>query len=67
MQEIYEYWFVAKWLAEKLEEKGEVIIYHFNSPIWGRQASGQAILLDGVISEICEDLEILDGQRYSWK
>ena len=22
MQEIYEYWFVAKWLAEKLEEKG---------------------------------------------
>jgi hypothetical protein len=64
MQEPYEYWFVSSWLADKLAERGEVVIREFSMPIWGRGATGQAILLDGVIGEIAEELEILDGQKY---
>ena len=61
--EIYEWYIVSSWLAKKLEEKGECII---DERLWGRQCCGQAVLLDGVISEICAELEILDGQKRSW-
>lgn len=65
--EALEHWRVSDFLAEKLEAKGEMVIYDFlGFTIWGRCTSGQAILLDGVISEICADMEILDGQKYSW-
>lgn len=55
--EVYEWWMVSSWLAEKLEEKGEIIID--SECIWGRRTTGQAIFLDYVISEICEDLNLL--------
>lgn len=64
--EIYEWWAVSEFLAERLLAHGEPII---EGPIcwyWGRGTSGQAILLDGVISRICEEMGILDGQPYSW-
>lgn len=57
--EIYEWWAVSQWLAEKLEEKGEIVAYAGMTCIWGRRTSGQAILLDHVISDICNDLELL--------
>lgn len=60
-QEVYEWWEVSSYLLEKLRAKGEVVIPHMN--IWGRCRSGQAILLDYVISEICFDNEILEGQE----
>lgn len=63
-QEVCEWWRVDSWLCEKLEEKGEVVIPHMN--LWGRGTTGQAILLDDVISRICEDLEILEGQKNDW-
>ncbi|MFR2889527.1 MAG: hypothetical protein ACLTDM_15160 [Clostridium butyricum] len=63
-KEVYEWWSVDSWLCEKLEEKGEIVIPHMN--LWGRCTTGQAILLDGVISRICEDLEILEGQKNDW-
>jgi len=59
--EVYEWWKVDTYLLNKLQEKGEVVIPHMN--IWGRCTSGQAILLDYVISEICYDLNILEGQE----
>lgn len=65
--EIYEYWSVSSWLADKLKEKGQIIINECGFCIWGRQTTGQAILLDYVISQICEDLEILEGQKNEWK
>ena len=64
--EIYEYWSVSGWLGKKLEEKGQIIIDECGLCIWGRQTTGQAILLDYVISQICEDLEILEGQASDW-
>jgi hypothetical protein len=63
-QEIYEWWLVSDFLARKLKEKGEPVIEDEN--IWGRCTCGQAILLDHVISEICSDMEILEGQAHDW-
>lgn len=64
-QEIFEYWKVSDYLAEKLTEKGACIIE--SESIWGRTTTGQAILLDYVISQICAEMEILQGQANSWE
>jgi predicted RNA-binding Zn-ribbon protein involved in translation (DUF1610 family) len=64
--EVYEWWFVTEWLYEKLKAQGEPVIKSNYGYLWGRGATGQAILLDGVMGEIAEDLEILEGQRYDW-
>jgi len=65
--EIFQYFLVDEYFADKLEEKGEVIIRDYDTPIWGRQTCGQAILLDHVISLIAEDMEILEGMANSWE
>lgn len=66
--EALEHWIVSDWLAKKLEAQDEMITHDFlGLTIWGRTTSGQAILLDGVISRICEDLEILEGQKHEWE
>jgi len=54
-----EWWLVNSWLADKLEHEDEIIINEYNCHWWGRQTSGQAIYMDGVISRICQDLEML--------
>ncbi|CBK64712.1 hypothetical protein [Alistipes shahii] len=51
--EVLEWWLVTPWLAERLKEQGEVIIDELGCRWWGRQSSGQAIYMDGVIQEIC--------------
>jgi len=66
-QEIYEYWIVSPWLGEKLMAKGEPVLKRWDGWIWGRTCTGQAILLDGVISEICYEMEILEGQPHEWE
>jgi hypothetical protein len=65
--EIYEHWIVTDWLADKLENHGEKVLKDFfGMTIWCRTTTGQAILLDGVISEICAEMEILEGQQNDW-
>lgn len=64
--DILEWWAVSSYLAEKLRENGYCILSDGNNEYWGRTTSGQAILLDSVISRICEGMEILDGQANSW-
>lgn len=64
-QEIFEYWMVSSYLAEKLQERGQPILADEN--IWGRTCSGQAILLDYVITSICAEMQILQGQENSWE
>ena len=66
-QEIYEYWIVTPWLGEKLMDKGEPVLKRSGGWIWGRTCTGQAILLDSVISSICYDMGILEGQPHEWK
>jgi len=64
--EVYEWWAVSSYLFGKLKEQGQVVIDAGSCYVWGRQTTGQAILLDGIISRICSSMEILDGQPNSW-
>lgn len=66
-QEIYEWWIVSEYLYRKLKEKGEPVLEWGNNYYWGRTCMGQAIKMDNVIGEICEEMEILEGQKYEWK
>ncbi len=63
-QEIYEWYIVSSYLMAKLKDLGHPVIEHEN--IWGRCTTGQAILLDYAISKICEDMQILEGQKNEW-
>ncbi len=56
MPEVFEYWAVTSWFAEKLKARGELVVEFFNLDIWGRQTTGQAISLDGVIDDIAREL-----------
>lgn len=65
--EIYEHWIVTDYLADELEKHGQKVLRDFfGMTIWCRPTTGQAILLDHVISEICAEMEILEGQKYDW-
>jgi len=66
-REAYEHWIVTGYLAKKLETHGQMVGEVMGLTVWGRTTTGQAILLDGVISGICEEIEILEGQQYEWK
>ena len=65
-QEVFEWWIVTEYLYDKLKEKGHPVLEWGNNYYWGRCTTGQAIVLDGVISEICREMEILEGQRNDW-
>jgi len=53
-------------IINQLKEKGHPVLEWGNNYYWGRCTTGQAILLDYVISKICEEMEILQGQKYDW-
>ena len=61
-----EWWSVSPWLFEQLEARGATTIKKFN--LWGRNEISSAVPLteDKLILEICEELQILDGQEKSW-
>lgn len=55
--EALEHYIVSDWLADKLEEQGEMVLCDFlGLNIWGRTTSGQAIILDGIMQRIAEGL-----------
>jgi len=66
LPEVFEWWGVSDWFAEKLKEQGQVVVEEYATALWGRQTTGQAILLDSVVSRICSDMEILEGQKNDW-
>ena len=53
-QEIYEWWAVSDFLYRKLKDLGEPVLDAGSCLLWGRTTTGQAILLDYCISQICE-------------
>jgi len=65
-QEVFEWWAVSNYLFDKLREMGYVVIDTGSCKVWGRTTTGQAILLDYVITKICAEMEILEGQANSW-
>ena len=54
--EPYEWWRVSKWLADKIDEAGEVVIDNGYGCWWGRCCTGQSIILDGTIQRIAHGL-----------
>jgi len=58
-QEVYEYWIVSEWLAERLKQAGEPVIKSDFGTWWGRTSTGQSIILDSVIEKIYRDLQSL--------
>jgi hypothetical protein len=55
-QEIYEWWIVSDWLVIMLRKAGEPILNNDYGTWWGRCSTGQAILLDGVIEAIYDEV-----------
>ena len=55
--EVLEWWLVTPYMADMLREKGEVILSDYDCYWWGRQTSGQALYMDGVIQEIAGQME----------
>ena len=53
-QEIYEWWAVTEWLADKLIEFGQPVLKNDYGQWWGRTCTGQAIILDGTLQKIAE-------------
>ncbi len=66
MRKIYEWLHVSNCLHDSLREKGEPVWNDGQVYVWGRTSTGQAVSLDDVISEICSDMEILEGQKNEW-
>ena len=52
--EPYEWWAVDSWFAERLEDRGCVVLDDVFGvgPVWGRETTGQAIMMDGVVRDI---------------
>lgn len=50
--EVYEWWEVGDWLAERLEREGEVVLRNGYGDWWGRCCTGQSVTLDRVIQEL---------------
>lgn len=57
-REIFSFYVVSSFLADDLEDKGEVVLRDFYGlDIWGRTIFGQAISLDHVIQNIYDELQ----------
>jgi hypothetical protein len=66
-QKIYEWLHVSKWLHDRLREKGYPVWNDGRVYVWGKTSTGQEVLFDDAISEICRDMETLEGQKNEWK
>ena len=55
--EIYEWWAVNDWLAEKLEEIGEPVLSNSYGHWWGRTCTGQAMIMDGTLQRVAAAIE----------
>ncbi len=56
-QEIYEWWLVSDWLADKLREFEQPVLAMEYGTWWGRTCTGQAIKMDDVIRQIVESTD----------
>lgn len=56
-REPYEFYIVTDWFADRLQERDELVTRHFDFPIWGRETTGQHIVLDWVFQEIWKEFK----------
>lgn len=55
-QEIFEWWFVTPWLAEKLLSIGAPVLRTDYGDWWGRTETGQALSMDSALNQVAADL-----------
>mgnify|MGYP003648398895 CR=1 FL=1 len=55
--EIYEWWAVTDWLAQKLNAINEPVLSNAYGHWWGRTCSGQAMIMDGTLQQIAAAIE----------
>jgi hypothetical protein len=55
LHEIYEWWVVTPYVAERLREFGEPVLENDFGVWWGRTCTGQSVCLDGVIARLLGD------------
>ena len=53
--EPYEWWRVTSWLCRELSDIGEVVIDNSYGCWWGRCATGQGLIMDGVLQKIAAE------------
>lgn len=54
-REPYEFWVVSNYFGEYLEKKEELTTKQWGFYIWGRETTGQSILLDHVFQEFIKE------------
>ena len=55
-REVFEWWLVTGYLAQELEDIGEVVLDNGYGRWWGRTCTGQSLLLDGTFQRIAKRL-----------
>jgi|11BtaG_2_1085332.scaffolds.fasta_scaffold00001_7 hypothetical protein len=54
VREPFEFWIVSDYFANKLKDNGHLVTNHWGFWIWGRETTGQSILIDYVFQKIWE-------------
>ena len=54
--EVYEWWLVSDWFADKIEQHGGYVLRFGNCAWWGRETTGQGWALDGIVQGIYASL-----------
>lgn len=50
--EVYEWWRVSDWMCRQLRTIGEVVLDNGYGCWWGRQATGQVVIMDGTFQKL---------------
>lgn len=54
-REPYEFWIVSDYFANKLKENNELLTDYWGFWIWGRETTGQSILIDYIFQKIYDN------------
>ncbi|GJQ59574.1 MAG: hypothetical protein D8M57_10365 [Candidatus Scalindua sp. AMX11] len=66
-QKISEWLHVSNLLHDNLQKKGEPVWNDGQVYVWGRCSTEKAVTSEEVISDICSDMKILEGQENEWR
>ena len=55
----YEFWIVSDYFASKLKENNQLLTDHWGFWIWGRETTGQSILIDYIFQKIYNDFKTI--------
>ena len=57
LREPYEFWIVSDFFAQKLKKHDQLLTNHYGFWIWGRETTGQSIVLDYVFQQIWKNFK----------